>query len=160
MRASRPCTRCRELQIPKFNEIIEKLDPIIQATKLLQTKKTEEHIETIVEMCNKLRFVAPSPSFPPHLIFSRCPFDSLPWHNSDSQIIKILNLYTAGDEEVISNTFMKKITKHLSDKRKSRKCRRKCCRAAFASLLPTILYFLSQQRPAVPCCWTRSTTLP
>ena len=46
---------CRELQIPKCNEIVEKLDPIIQATKLLQTKKTEEHIPTIVEMCNKLR---------------------------------------------------------------------------------------------------------
>lgn len=47
--------RCREQQIPKCNEIIEKLDPIIQATKLLQTKKTEEHIPTIVEMCYKLR---------------------------------------------------------------------------------------------------------
>ena len=48
-------SRCREQQLPKSNEIIEKLDPIIQATKLLQTKKTEEHISTIVEMCYKLR---------------------------------------------------------------------------------------------------------
>jgi len=47
--------RAREQQIPKCNEIVEKLDPIIQATKLLQTKKTEEHIPTIVEMCYRLR---------------------------------------------------------------------------------------------------------
>ncbi|CAG2105109.1 unnamed protein product [Medioppia subpectinata] len=66
---------CREQQIPKWNECVEKLEPIIQATKLLQTRKSEEHIPTIVEMCNKL---------------------------SSSQIIKILNLYTAGDEERIS----------------------------------------------------------
>lgn len=47
---------CREQQIPKWNEVVEKLEPIIQATKLLQTRKTEEHIQTIVEMCNKLRY--------------------------------------------------------------------------------------------------------
>lgn len=47
--------RCREKQIPQWNEVVEKLEPIIQATKLLQTRKTEEHIPTIVEMCNKLR---------------------------------------------------------------------------------------------------------
>jgi myosin-5 len=82
---------CREQQIPKWNEIVEKLDPIIQATKLLQTRKSEEHISTIVEMCNKL---------------------------SSSQIIKILNLYTAGDEERISNTFIKKVQKHLTEQRK------------------------------------------
>lgn len=49
--------RAREQQIPKCNEIVEKLDPIIQATKLLQTKKTEEHIPTIVETTYRLRCV-------------------------------------------------------------------------------------------------------
>lgn len=86
--------RAREEQIPKANEIVEKLDPIIQATKLLQTKKTEDSIPTIVEMCNKL---------------------------NSSQIIKILSLYTAGDEEVIPSTFMKKIQKFLVENRSDRK---------------------------------------
>ena len=45
----------REQQIPNCNEVVEKLEPIIQATKLLQAKKTESSIETIVEVCNKLR---------------------------------------------------------------------------------------------------------
>jgi myosin-5 len=82
---------CREQQIPKCNEIVEKLDPIIQATKLLQTKKTEEHIPTIVEMCNKL---------------------------TSSQILKILNLYTAGEEERISNMFIKRVQRFLSEHQK------------------------------------------
>lgn len=86
--------RAREQQIPKANEIVEKLDPIIQATKLLQTKKTEDSIPTIVEMCNKL---------------------------NSSQIMKILSLYTAGDEEVISSAFMKKIKNFLVETRKERK---------------------------------------
>lgn len=89
-----PLLRAREEQIPKANEIVEKLDPIIQATKLLQTKKTEDSIPTIVEMCNKL---------------------------NSSQIIKILSLYTAGDEEVIPSTFMKKIQKFLVETRSDRK---------------------------------------
>ncbi|CAG2118912.1 unnamed protein product [Medioppia subpectinata] len=83
---------CREQQIPKWNECVEKLEPIIQATKLLQTRKSEEHIPTIVEMCNKL---------------------------SSSQIIKILNLYTAGDEERISSNFIKMVQKHLAEQRKT-----------------------------------------
>ncbi|RWS07279.1 unconventional myosin-Vc-like protein, partial [Dinothrombium tinctorium] len=82
---------CREQQIPKWNDVVEKLDPIIQATKLLQTKKTEEHIPTIVEMCNKL---------------------------SSSQIMKILNLYTAGEEESISPSFIKKVQLYLSEHRR------------------------------------------
>ncbi|RWS27899.1 unconventional myosin-Va-like protein [Leptotrombidium deliense] len=82
---------CREQQIPKWSEVVEKLDPIIQATKLLQTKKTEEHIATIVEMCNKL---------------------------SSSQIMKILNLYTAGEEENISHTFIKRVQLYLSEHRR------------------------------------------
>lgn len=46
--------RARE-QIPNCNEVVEKLEPIIQATKILQTKKTENNLDTISEMCNKLR---------------------------------------------------------------------------------------------------------
>lgn len=78
----------REQQMPKWNEVVDKLDPIIQATKLLQTRKNEDNIPTIVEMCNKLN----------------C-----------AQIIKILNLYTAGDEEQISPTFTKKIATYLCE---------------------------------------------
>lgn len=46
---------CREKQLVKWQEIVEQLDPITQSTKLLQTRKTAEHIVTIAEMCNKLR---------------------------------------------------------------------------------------------------------
>ena len=84
----------REQQIPNCNEIIDQLNPIIQATKLLQTKKTEDNISTIVEMCNKL---------------------------SSSQIMKILNLYTADDEENISSDFLKKIQSFLREQRKDGK---------------------------------------
>lgn len=45
----------REQQIPHCNDVVEKLEPIIQATKLLQTKKTDDSIETICEVCNKLK---------------------------------------------------------------------------------------------------------
>jgi len=82
---------CRETQIPNCNEIIDQLNPITQATKLLQTKKSEDNISTIVEMCNKL---------------------------SSSQIMKILNLYTAVDEENISEDFLKKIQTYLKEQRK------------------------------------------
>lgn len=82
---------CREHQIPNCNEVIDQLNPITQATKLLQTKKTEDNISTIVEMCNKL---------------------------TSSQIMKILNLYTAVDEENISADFLKKIQAYLREQRK------------------------------------------
>lgn len=82
---------CREHQIPNCNEVIDQLNPITQATKLLQTKKTEDNISTIVEMCNKL---------------------------TSSQIMKILNLYTAVDEENISADFLKKIQSYLREQRK------------------------------------------
>lgn len=85
---------CREHQIPNCNEVIDQLNPITQATKLLQTKKTEDNISTIVEMCNKL---------------------------TSSQIMKILNLYTAVDEENISADFLKKIQAYLREQRKDGK---------------------------------------
>ncbi|XP_053208161.1 unconventional myosin-Va-like [Panonychus citri] len=80
----------REQQIPNCNEVVEKLEPIIQATKLLQAKKTESSIETIVEVCNKL---------------------------SSSQIMKILTLYTAGEEGPISPQFIKQVQLHLQKTR-------------------------------------------
>lgn len=85
---------CREQQIPNCNEVIDQLNPVTQATKLLQTKKTDDNIPTIVEMCNKL---------------------------SSSQIMKILNLYTAVDEEDISTDFFKKIQSYLREQRKDGK---------------------------------------
>lgn len=38
---------------------------------------------------------------------------------SSSQIIKILNLYTAGDEERISGTFIKKVQSFLIENRQN-----------------------------------------
>lgn len=81
---------CRESNMPNCNEVIDQLNPITQATKLLQTKKTEDNISTIVEMCNKL---------------------------TSSQICKLLNLYTSVDEENISGEFLKKMQEYLKEHR-------------------------------------------
>ncbi|XP_074593590.1 unconventional myosin-Va-like isoform X2 [Brevipalpus obovatus] len=80
----------REQQIPNCNDVVEKLEPIIQATKLLQAKKTDDSIETICEVCNKL---------------------------NSSQILKILNLYTPGEEGQISPQFIRKVQQHLQKTR-------------------------------------------
>merc|ERR1712029_542149 len=65
--------------------------PVIQATQLLQARKTEEDVTGICEMCDKLRV---------------------------SQIIKILNLYTPADEfeERVSPAFVRKIQSKLQDR--------------------------------------------
>ncbi|XP_042909749.1 unconventional myosin-Va isoform X2 [Parasteatoda tepidariorum] len=51
--------------------VIETLQPIVQASQLLQARKTDEDIQSVCDMCDKL---------------------------TTSQIIKILNLYTPADE--------------------------------------------------------------
>ena len=71
--------------------VIDTLLPVIQATQLLQARKTEEDVTGICEMCDKLRV---------------------------SQIIKILNLYTPADEfeERVSPAFVRKIQNKLQER--------------------------------------------
>ena len=72
-------------------KVIDTLGPVIQATQLLQARKTEEDVTGICEMCDKLRV---------------------------SQIIKILNLYTPADEfeERVSPAFVRKIQNKLQER--------------------------------------------
>ncbi|XP_065199527.1 unconventional myosin-Va isoform X2 [Planococcus citri] len=68
--------------------ILEMLQPIIQAAQLLQARKTDNDVNSICDMCNKM---------------------------TTNQIIKILNLYTPGDdyEEKVSMSFIKKVQETL-----------------------------------------------
>lgn len=77
---------CREKFIIQWRELVEQLDPITQATKLLQTRKSIEDIATIEEVCNKLR---------------------------PSQIIKLLNMYTSTYEEQITTDFIHELEEYL-----------------------------------------------
>lgn len=81
---------CRERYLINWREIVEQLDPITQATKLLQTRKSSEDIATIGEVCNKLR---------------------------PSQIIKILNMYTSSYEEQITTDFIHELEAYLNKTR-------------------------------------------
>jgi len=73
------------------SRVIDTLLPIIQATQLLQARKSEEDVPGICDMCDKLRV---------------------------SQIIKILNLYTPADEfeERVSPAFVRKIQNKLQER--------------------------------------------
>ncbi|XP_015117922.1 unconventional myosin-Va isoform X2 [Diachasma alloeum] len=66
----------------------EALQPIIQAAQLLQARKTDEDVNSVCEMCNKL---------------------------SANQIVKILNLYTPADdfETRVPVSFIKKVQANL-----------------------------------------------
>lgn len=77
---------CREKYPVDWREIVEQLDPITQATKLLQTRKSSDDIATIEEVCNKLR---------------------------PAQIIKLLNMYTSSYEEQISTDFIHELEEYL-----------------------------------------------
>lgn len=67
------------------------LEPIIQASQLLQARKTEADVESVCDMCSKL---------------------SIP------QIVKILNLYTPVDEfeERVPISFIRKLQQHLKNR--------------------------------------------
>ncbi|XP_025081332.1 unconventional myosin-Va-like isoform X4 [Pomacea canaliculata] len=67
------------------------LDPIVQASQLLQARKTDSDVESICEMCSKLTI---------------------------AQIIKILNLYTPVDEfeERVPISFIRKIQSRLKSR--------------------------------------------
>ncbi|CAD5125633.1 DgyrCDS13833 [Dimorphilus gyrociliatus] len=71
-------------------QTLETLEPIIQASQLLQARKSEEDVDAICEMCTKL---------------------------TAAQIIKILNLYTPVDEfeERVPVTFIRKMQLKLVD---------------------------------------------
>lgn len=81
---------CREQYPIHWRDIIEQLDPMTQATKLLQTRKSSEDITTIEEVCNKLR---------------------------PSQIIKLLNMYTSSYEEQITTDFIHELEGYLNKRR-------------------------------------------
>ncbi|KAB7505341.1 Afadin [Armadillidium nasatum] len=71
--------------------VTDTLAPIIQAAQLLQARKTDEDVNSVCDMCDKL---------------------------SVSQIIKILNLYTPADdfEERVPASFIEKIKAKLEDR--------------------------------------------
>ncbi|GFY64185.1 unconventional myosin-Vb [Trichonephila inaurata madagascariensis] len=74
---------CRDLRI-EYSEVIETLHPIVQASQLLQARKTDEDVQSVSDMCDKL---------------------------TTSQIVKILNLYTPADEyeERVPISFIRKM---------------------------------------------------
>ncbi|KOC66517.1 Unconventional myosin-Va [Habropoda laboriosa] len=67
------------------------LQPIVQAAHLLQARKTDEDVNSVCEMCNKL---------------------------TANQIVKILNLYTPADdfETRVPVSFIKKVQSKLSER--------------------------------------------
>ncbi|XP_043264989.1 unconventional myosin-Va isoform X1 [Colletes gigas] len=69
----------------------EALQPIIQAAQLLQARKTDEDVNSVCEMCNKL---------------------------TANQIVKILNLYTPADdfESRVPVSFIKKVQAKLDER--------------------------------------------
>ncbi|XP_026828579.1 unconventional myosin-Va isoform X1 [Ooceraea biroi] len=69
----------------------EALQPIIQASQLLQARKTDEDVTSVCEMCNKL---------------------------TANQIVKILNLYTPADdyESRVPVSFIKKVQEKLKER--------------------------------------------
>lgn len=81
---------CREHFLVRWRECVDQLDPITQATKLLQTRKSTEDISTIEEVCNKLK---------------------------PSQIIKILNMYESTYGEQITIDFIRQLEDYLNKTR-------------------------------------------
>ncbi|XP_022250756.1 unconventional myosin-Va-like isoform X1 [Limulus polyphemus] len=78
---------CRDQKM-QHSEVTETLQPIVQASQLLQARKTDDDVQSICDMCDKL---------------------------TTSQIIKILNLYTPADdfEERVPISFIRKIQECL-----------------------------------------------
>ncbi|XP_067003336.2 unconventional myosin-Va [Anabrus simplex] len=73
------------------DNVLETLQPIIQAAQLLQARKTDDDVQSVCDMCDKL---------------------------SMFQIIKILNLYTPADEfeERVPVSFIRKIQAKLQER--------------------------------------------
>ncbi|KAK7862317.1 hypothetical protein R5R35_014678 [Gryllus longicercus] len=83
--------RDQKLQDPM---VTDTLQPIVQASQLLQARKTEEDIQSLCDMCNQL---------------------------SMFQIIKILNLYTPADdcEQRVPVPFIRKIQNKLQERQEN-----------------------------------------
>ena len=83
----------------------------MQATQLLQARKSEEDVPGICEMCDKLRVsqVSADPDCDEMIHITHWP---------PFQIIKILNLYTPADEfeERVSPSFVRKIQNKLQER--------------------------------------------
>lgn len=78
----------RDRQLEDASEVLQ---PIIQASQLLQARKTDEDVASVCEMCNKL---------------------------TANQIVKILNLYTPADdyESRVPVSFIKKVQDRLKER--------------------------------------------
>lgn len=85
---------CRDQQMNQ-TEVTDILQPIIQASQLLQARKTDDDAKSICDMCNRL---------------------------TTAQIIKILNLYTPADEfeERVPISFIRKMQACLQERDKLR----------------------------------------
>ncbi|KAG1680851.1 Unconventional myosin-Va [Nymphon striatum] len=81
---------CRDMKLQQCGTE-ESLKPIIQASQLLQARKSNEDVKTICDMCHKL---------------------------TNPQIVKILNLYTPADdyEERVPISFIRKIQSTLAER--------------------------------------------
>ncbi|RXG68281.1 Unconventional myosin-Va [Armadillidium vulgare] len=81
----------RDMRLHEADTVTDTLAPIIQAAQLLQARKTDEDVNSVCDMCDKL---------------------------SVSQIIKILNLYTPANdfEERVPASFIQKIQAKLEDR--------------------------------------------
>ncbi|XP_076285323.1 dilute class unconventional myosin isoform X2 [Lasioglossum baleicum] len=75
----------------KLEQASEAFQPLIQAAQLLQARKTDEDVNSVCEMCNKL---------------------------TANQIVKILNLYTPADdfETRVPVSFIKKVQDKLKER--------------------------------------------
>lgn len=81
---------CRDQKLAQA-EVLDTLQPIIQASQLLQARKTDDDVVSICDMCDKL---------------------------TTAQITKILNLYTPADEyeERVPVSFIRKIQAKLKER--------------------------------------------
>ncbi|KAH8024112.1 hypothetical protein HPB51_021733 [Rhipicephalus microplus] len=81
---------CRDQKVSQ-SEVLDTLQPIVQASQLLQARKTDEDVSSICDMCDKL---------------------------TTAQITKILNLYTPADEyeERVPVSFIRKIQAKLQER--------------------------------------------
>lgn len=81
---------CRDQKVSQ-SEVLDTLQPIVQASQLLQARKTDDDVASICDMCDKL---------------------------TTAQITKILNLYTPADEyeERVPVSFIRKIQAKLQER--------------------------------------------
>ncbi|RZF37289.1 hypothetical protein LSTR_LSTR005621 [Laodelphax striatellus] len=81
----------RDHKLQQHTSLHEMLAPLIQASQLLQARKTDDDVKSVCDMCNKM---------------------------TANQIIKLLNLYTPADdyEERVPQTFIRKVQQCLKER--------------------------------------------